>query len=450
MIKRRVIIPLSALVSTAVLFSSLNGCSMESKSSKKETPSVTISVLNYKRETGGILSDAASDYERSHPGVRIDVETIQGDDKYEDELIPRLASEPPTIFCIDSPSYLDEYQNFLCDLSDQPWVSHAIPGTLDRISRDGKVYGLPMDLEANGVVINKKIFQAAGIDTSTMKTYEGYKHACEVLKQKIDAGELKKAYPNLNSATEFPGNHFWIYGNIMADQMLSVDFEDAMDAYASKTIPLTANKAYKEFLDFEVAYSKYASKPSDILNVTYTQSLKSNFMNQSVASIVGGSWVIPAIQTNKPALIDDLEILPIPAPGFTDGQLSVGVPSYWAVNSKAPESHINAAKDFLNWLYQDKTGLESFVKKASFIPAFDNCGDVIPKDNVSKNVYDSFVDGNYISSDTRYGAPDAWTTKSFAKYVQCYLKNEMTWDETVEKSRSDWEKFASKKKVPLT
>ena len=58
--------------------------------------------------------------------------------------------------------------DYVEDLSDQEWLKNAVDGSLDDVTLDGKVYGIPVSVEGYGLVYNKEIFKDAGIDASTL------------------------------------------------------------------------------------------------------------------------------------------------------------------------------------------------------------------------------------------------------------------------------------------
>ncbi len=48
--------------------------------------------------------------------------------------------------------------DYVEDLSDQEWLKNAVDGSLDDVTLDGKVYGIPVSVEGYGLVYNKEIF----------------------------------------------------------------------------------------------------------------------------------------------------------------------------------------------------------------------------------------------------------------------------------------------------
>ena len=67
------------------------------------------------------------------------------------------------------------WEHKIDDLSDQPWVSNAVKGTLDTVTIDGKVYGMPAATEGYGLMYNKDILDKAGIDPEKLTTFDALK-----------------------------------------------------------------------------------------------------------------------------------------------------------------------------------------------------------------------------------------------------------------------------------
>ena len=66
------------------------------------------------------------------------------------------------------------------DLSDQPWVNDLVDMAKEPMTKDGKVYGMPMNLEGWGYIYNKDLFEQAGI-TELPKTYAQLEDAAKKL-----------------------------------------------------------------------------------------------------------------------------------------------------------------------------------------------------------------------------------------------------------------------------
>lgn len=157
-IKRIMAVALALTLSTAVF----SGCGSGSSDSSGK---VTVDMFQFKVESKTALETAVKDYEAEHSNVTINIQTVGGGQDYGAALKSKFASgDEPTIYNIGGPQDVEDWKAKLEDLSSQPWVSKAYSGTLDAAKKDGKLYGMPFDLEGYGFIYNKALFSKAGID----------------------------------------------------------------------------------------------------------------------------------------------------------------------------------------------------------------------------------------------------------------------------------------------
>lgn len=79
---------------------------------------------------------------------------------------------------------------------------------------------------------------------------------------------------------------------------------------------------------------------------------------------------------------------------YGNNEISVGVPSYWAVDeSQSTAADQEAAEEFLNWLITSETGQDYYINEFNFIPAFNNF-EISPQDNLSNSIMSYMDQGN--------------------------------------------------------
>lgn len=105
-------------------------------------------------------------------------------------------------------------------------------------------------MEGYGFVINKQMFEDAGVSVDSMMNFEGMKAGFDTLKEKIDNGEMKDKYPNLEAVMEYPTKELWIAGDHDANVALTHDFKTPNEAYAADSLPGTGFEDYKKMVDF--------------------------------------------------------------------------------------------------------------------------------------------------------------------------------------------------------
>ena len=458
---------ISVLLGTAMLSTALTGCgnssnketssspaaSTEAKDAEtpetSETPAseeiaggekVDLYVLQYKVEIHDALQNAVNKYMELHPNVNITLETVGGGDDigvvYKSKA---AAGQMPDIFNAIGPEECGTYMEYLEDLSDQPWVSHANSGMLDLNTIDGKVYGLPLSAEAFGLVYNKAIFEAAGIDASTLTSYDAIDSAFATLQGKIDAGELKDQFPDLKAVTAVQGAEKWVLGDHAVNVALAPEFNEDVFALANaKELQFTYKDAYKAYMDLQLKYSINKDDYKGAVAVDYSTAVKELLGLEQVAVIQQGNWIYGDVKSIDENVANNLAFLPAPIKGYKEDSIITLVANYWCVNSQSDANKKLVAKDFLNWLYQSEEGKQIVVNEFGFLPVFDNYGDLAPADNLSKSILDFAAEGKAVSAVFKGTPGAAWLQDVFGAKVQGYLTGELTWDQVFEQSAEEW------------
>lgn len=403
---------------------------------------VELYMLQYKVEIHDALQAAVDRYMEMYPNVNITLETVGGGDDigvvYKSKA---AAGQMPDIFNTIGPEECGLYMEYLEDLSDQPWVEHANAGMLDLNTIDGKVYGLPMSAEAFGLVYNKAIFEAAEIDTATLNSYDAIDSAFATLQAKIDAGELKEQFPDLKAVVAVQGAEKWVLGDHAVNIALAPEFEeDVFKTAEAKELSFEFKDAYKDFLELQLKYSVNKDDYAGAVAVDYSTAVKEMLGLGQVAVVQQGNWIYGDVASIDEEVANNLAFLPAPIKGYKEDSIVTLVANYWCVNSQADDNKKDAAKHFLNWLYQSEEGKEIVVNDFGFLPVFDNYGDLAPADNLSRSILDFTAEGKAVSAVFK-GAPGAaWLQESFGSKVQGYLAGDLTWDQVFEESAADWNK----------
>lgn len=430
---------MAATLTLAMTAGLLAGCgSGGAEGGSSSSGKTEITIYQSKIEANEGYQKAIDTYEKEHPDVTINLEAVTGND-FAASLKAKMQSDPPTIFSVGGFQDLKDYGDFLLDLSDMDILDHALEGTTDMFTDDeGRVLAVPLYMEGYGFVINKEMFEAAGVDVDSMMDFEGMKKGFDTLKEKIDSGEMKDKYPNLEAVMEYPTKELWIAGDHDANVALTHDFNTAKEAYEAATLPGTGFKDYKTMVDFQASYTTNADDTAKLNSVDYTTSLEGGLAIERVAALKQGNWIAPAVENTDPAVLEKLDLLPYSVPGYSDGKYFVGVSGYWAINSKASDEEIAAAKDFINWMYTDPEGQKIVVEDCKFVPPYDNFGDLQATDPLSQRIMEANQNGNTMNGWVYSGAPNTWGQQVAGVEVQKYLAGQATWDEVTQTCIDQW------------
>ncbi|MDO7906671.1 ABC transporter substrate-binding protein [Paenibacillus sp. JX-17] len=352
-----------ALIMLLALTAVLGGCSSSKTSEGGDTASdssgggdKTIHIFQFKVEIAEALNRLKGEYEASHPGIKLDIQTVGGGSDYGAALKAKFASgEQPDIFNVGGYRELDTWMEYLEDLTDQPWVKDVVEVAKEPMTKDGKLYGQPMNLEGYGFIYNKDLFAKAGI-TEMPKTLTQLDEAA----QKLQAAGIT---PFSNGYQEF-----WVLGN----HLLNIAFANQEDPSGfiqklnegSEKIP--GNKVFDEWTKLFDLTLKYGNK--NPLTTDYNTQV-TNFANGQTAMMQQGNWTQVQLDGINPNL--NLGILPMPINDDpSQDKLPVGVANNWVVNKNSKVK--DEAKEFLNWLVTSPEGQKYITKEFKFIPAFTN------------------------------------------------------------------------------
>jgi raffinose/stachyose/melibiose transport system substrate-binding protein len=417
------------IVSTLLISSALlSGCSFSSsESSSSDGDKLSIEIFQGKVEFKDQFEALAEEYEKENPNVDIKITAVGGGSDYAGSLKTKFASgEEPEIFSIAGPTEAANFEQYLSDLSDTKAAELALEGSLDPVTKDGEVHGLPFNQEGYGFIYNKKVFEEAGIDPEEILTYEDLEKAVkEIDSQKDQLG--------LEAVFAFPGKEKWVPGSHLSNVFLAPEFnQQVLEAYNAESVSFEKGKELQRMVDLQ---TKYSVKP--VLSLDYSQQVEQYFSLQKVAIIQQGNWIYPSVeQMDQEFAENNIGIMPIPVEG-SEGKLPVGIPNYWAVNNNSDDEVIQASKDFLDWMYTSEVGKEAVLKDFKFIPAYEGFDTAKIADPISKEIYTYSSNGD-TTGWVLLGYPSLWG-EYLGGNVQKYLSEKMTWDELEEDSKQKWE-----------
>lgn len=409
----------------------LMGCSSSDDGGKDAAKEgqVTVDIFQFKVEIKDQFEDLVKVYEKENPDVKINVKTVGGGNDYGATLKTTFSSgEEPAIFNVGGPSAVEEYREYLADVSDTAAAKVALEGTLNTVTDGDEVLGLPFNQEGYGLIYNKRIFEEAGVNPDEIVTYEDLEKAVETIdKQKEDLG--------IDAVFALAAKEKWVIGNHLANIFFAPEFNnDTLEAYNADSIAFEKSDELKRHLDLE---SKYSAQP--ILSMDYSQQVEQLFSLEKVAIIQQGNWIYNSVYDMDPELAEEgIGILPVPVEGF-EGKIPAGVPMYWAVNSEKDEEVVEASKDFLDWMYTSETGKTAVLEDFKFVPAYEGYDISKISDPLSQTIYEYASEGNTIAGWVFQGAPTGWSEQVLGAAMQKYLSGDVTWEVMITEAQEKWE-----------
>jgi raffinose/stachyose/melibiose transport system substrate-binding protein len=127
-------------------------------------------------------------YQAAHPNVHIDLQAV-GDQPYKDKIrVLSSANQLPDIYFSWAGDFAKKFvrANLATDLTGQlsgtEWGKSFSPAAVTTFTYDGKIYGVPIDLDAKFFAYNKKLFADNGVKPPT--TLDELLATCDALKTK--------------------------------------------------------------------------------------------------------------------------------------------------------------------------------------------------------------------------------------------------------------------------
>ncbi|WP_404830911.1 ABC transporter substrate-binding protein [Enterococcus spodopteracolus] len=191
------------LILAFIMVLGITGCGT-AQSGSSDDGSVTLEIFNIKTETAEQMDALVEDFEKDHPQIKINLTTVGGGTDATAALQSKFSSgDEPDIFMLGGLADTQIWQHKLYDLGETTLAKQAIEGTLEGATLDETVYGLPMNIEGYGWLINQDIFKQAGIDSGSINSFEAFEEAVQLLDSKKD--EL-----GLQGVFGFSGAETWV------------------------------------------------------------------------------------------------------------------------------------------------------------------------------------------------------------------------------------------------
>ncbi len=161
---KRVMILVAALAIASVGTVFANG-QKESTGSSSSGPK-ELSVLWFFDDPSELtfLKSAFSQYTAAHPNVTFKLNTVPYDNL--NQKVAQLVAGGTAPDVVKLTDVRPEIAPFVADLSKYlgpDYLSHFIKGVAAAMKRDGKDIGAPLDVTANGIIMNKSLFEKAGV-----------------------------------------------------------------------------------------------------------------------------------------------------------------------------------------------------------------------------------------------------------------------------------------------
>ncbi len=263
---------------------------------------------------------------------------------------PRYAAKDAPTIMYDL-QFIPDMADKVMDLKNTKLAKLTSPQLLAAGKVGTKQVGLPSTAEAFGLLYNKKVIKAAGIDVTKIATWKDLEAAFKTL-------ESKGKKPIHFSAIWWSlGAHFTNMFHTTAGKTQEARLK-VLDQLADGKMNLSNNTAFKNWLATFDMLKKYNKSTVNLTDTEFAASITS-LASGDYGFLFQGNWTEPDLM--KAAAGTDFGIMPLPmsndAKGYGNDSIPVGVPGYFMIdNEQSTKAERDGAIDFLTWLYTSPQG----------------------------------------------------------------------------------------------
>lgn len=294
-------------------------------------------------EDSGIVNSVIADFEKQNPDIT--VQYIKEDPKqYRERLVTRIKNGTgPDIFRFHN-SWLPMLSGYLLPLptdviTPQDFVKYFYPVANTDLTKNGAIYGLPLEIDTLSLFVNTDLLRSAGL--SAPVTWDDFIADCRHLTVKDQTGKILTS-----------GCAMGTFSNIThASDIISLLFKQN----GADLNNLSATKYSAQALDF---YTSFA-KGDKVWDSTLDPSILA-FSKGNLAMYFGYSWDTFTIKAEN----KDLKFGIYPVPHLPGTDKGVTIASYWAEGVSAKTKQQKSAFAFMKFLSAKETEEKLFLEES--------------------------------------------------------------------------------------
>ncbi len=297
-----------------------------------------------------VYYDAIKEFEDQNPHIHIEADYIQNAGYTAGIKIRLLGGEKLDVFDTWSPSLFEEFRqlnpNLYMELTDKDFLQQFLPGTLEPVTIDGKVYAVPEVMQSDGLLYNKTLFEQLNLQVP--QTWVEFITVCEKLKQ-------EGIIPVAMDAEWHTAQFFWgsMMSNNGADAQWTRKLENG-EIQITDPIFVDAIRKHKELIDRGFV-------PEDWLNMKQEQS-KDLIVQGKAGMMVTGTWSYRSIMERN----SNYEIDFMVVPGDEKAVLNINIGTYRVIHANT--EHPEEARKFVEFMNNRETQ-EKLAKGVLAVPS---------------------------------------------------------------------------------
>ncbi|MCM1134481.1 MAG: ABC transporter substrate-binding protein [Clostridium sp.] len=312
-----------------------------------ETPAESDVVLEVETSwTGDMLDSLQVLMNQFTEETGIGVELIAPGDDYENVMKTRMASgDLPDLWETHGWS-TTRYAEYLATVNDQPWLSKVKESIKKTVTDpDGNVYVAPLSIDPASICYNREIFEEAGVDATTIRTWADFEAACDKI---LTTGKVPvyvggKSVNNIANLFEVMAPGF-LTNEDVADNQADALLDGSFD-WAAHWAPIA------EMLD---GWQQKGYFNSDILTASDDAAIQALANGEGAIVISGNHTITQALGYNPDA---KLGIMAIPSPN-EGGKLYVSSGEGTCYGMWKDSEHPEECKKLLEFFARDDISVQ--------------------------------------------------------------------------------------------
>lgn len=454
---------LLALVLCAALIAGvLAACGTTDKENKDpssappaETTGMKLNLYQPNPSQEALWQTLAADY-KSLTGVEVAVISPKNNAPAT-ELKEALTGEKdkPAIFLFTNPREYKAWQDHALDITNNKAYTHLIDSRL-ALTAQGKTIGLPLGVEAYGIVYNKKIMDAyfalENKETELKSIDDVTTHKeLEALVKDMDKNKEALGITGVFASPALKEGESTNWTTRLLSVPLAYEINtNKVDITGDgiNEIKLQNDKGYGAFYNLMLAHG--TAEKDKLETRTYADAV-GEFATGKAAMILGGSDLMGQINSavGQTVQAEECAFLPVrmDIEGLKNQGLAYDAVEYAAVNSKLTEEEIQAAGEFLNWLLTSEKGMDFLANKLNVLAPYDTVTEEsLPNNPLSANAF-AWLKKEGVTHTVTYSVltpGEEFRDKVMASGLLAYAKGESDWNKFKADVKTGWAQMRAK------
>jgi len=396
----------------------------------------------------------AADY-KSLTGVDVAVITPKGGAPAT-ELKEALRGEKdkPAIFLFTNPREYKAWQDHAMDITGNPAYGHLIDKRLALTAQD-KIIGLPVGVEAFGVIYNKKILEdyfalenkKSGLKgIADVKTYK----ELEALAKDLHSRKADLGIDGAFAAPALKEGEGAAWTTRLLGVPLGYEIENKkMDVTGEgvNEVALRYESGYRGFYDLYFAHGTAGKEALETR--AYADAVK-EFATGRAAMILGGTDFLGHLNSTVGQTVRPEDCAFLPAFMNIEDVKSQGLAfealEYAAINGRASEEERQAAEEFLNWLFTSEKGMDFLANKLNVLAPYDSVTEAaLPSNALSADAFE-WLKREGVTGAVSYTmlTPGEEFRDKVGKNLLSYARGEDDWDKFKTGLKEGWGEYRAR------